>query len=184
MTVSVLLALSLATSSPAASLVFHSTADGDAEAVRFGDMADLSSLPSEMRAPAAALVIWRPVDGRRSVETTSASVAARARALLPALTPYLPAAAPSKSVLLRLAARAETSDKAPSTTARGDVEAVRSKTAPVVPRLSPVVVSLTVGPVVVQRETTALQNGYAGRPLFVRTAEGEVLRVMVPGDAQ
>ncbi len=40
------------------------------------------------------------------------------------------------------------------------------------------------GPVVVEREVTALQTGWPGKPLFVRAADGAVLKAILPEDAQ
>jgi len=73
-------------------------------AVALGDLADLSRLPAALRGRAAALPIARvPAQGR--LVLTSQRLAERARALMPALGPWL-APGTDDAVVVRLAAEA------------------------------------------------------------------------------
>ncbi|HYC68878.1 hypothetical protein [Brevundimonas sp.] len=140
------------------------------DVVRLGDVADLSAVPEPLRARAVDTPVARVIGGSQSLSIRV--MAARARAALPGLSPWLAiegdgvvriTSAPIESPTAP--ANSPTSAPAPSVSA-GDVLTLR----------------VTVGPVTVEREVRALQAGVPGGALFVRTADGAVLRALLAED--
>lgn len=144
-------------------LSFRSEASIHGDIVRLSDVADLSGLPAGLRERTAAIPIAR-LRSREQV-LSSRTVARRARGSVPALTAWLPNS-PDQPIRIR--------STGPAEQARADAEAA---VAPVsgIRAGEPVTLHVQVGPVVVEREVTALQTARPGRPVFVRTADGVVL---------
>lgn len=149
-------------------LVLFTRADVDGPIVRLSDVADLETLPAALRDRAARIAIHRATAGASTLSSRVA--AARARAAMPALAAWLPDGTDHDIQIEAKAAppndRDRTSTLAP---------------APVVAAGDTVTVVVQVGPVTVERETRALQAGWPGRPIFVRTDEGRVLTAMIGG---
>ncbi|HEY2710722.1 MAG TPA: hypothetical protein VGI95_21965 [Caulobacteraceae bacterium] len=86
------LALTAAIAGPhAVTLLGHARISGDR--VALGEIADLSPLPPSLRGPASRLLITIAPTGRHALALSAAEVTERARALMPALSPWLPTAA-------------------------------------------------------------------------------------------
>lgn len=144
-------------------LVFRTEATVKDGIVRLADVADLTSLPAALRGRAAELAVGR-------IETTEAllssrEVSSRARAALPGLRDWLPDEAGSTIVVRRM----------PDETSRPALRIVDDA----VEAGEALTLRVEVGPVTVERDVHALQAGQAGRPLFVRTADGAVLTVQM-----
>lgn len=129
--------------------------------VRLGEVADLAPLPSGLRERASKLQIAVIRSVKESVSIPHRQIAARARAMLPALGPWLVVA--SDDLLLinteRSARRLPT-----ATSASGDVIVARE----------PVVATVSAGIFRIHREGIALQDAAPGERLFVRTPDGVI----------
>lgn len=158
---SLLLALVTAGAGAIEPLTFIDRVETADEIVRLADVTDLSALPVALRERAAAT----PVARMRFPEQTLSSrdVARRARASVPALAAWLPADADTP-IQVRW-----------TQTAAAAVE-VASAPEPAIAAGDELTVRVQVGPVTVEREVRALQPARAGAEVFVRTAEGVVLR--------
>ncbi|HEX8232321.1 MAG TPA: hypothetical protein VF559_03110 [Caulobacteraceae bacterium] len=214
------LALATALSAPAATVAFSDGANLQAEVVRLGDIADLSSLPASFRGDAAGLAITRLMPGQ-TLRLDKGRLAERIRSLLPVAAPWFGEVEPgtifvSRAPAPRAAPRlAETCIKAAVPLTEGDyvlpamlepavcdpssgsirwiyssadgraraargIAAGEVLPAPQALALAdvrpgqPVRLRVNVGPVVLEREVLAAQAGSVGRPLFVRTAAGDV----------
>lgn len=151
------------------SFLVHAEIDGPD--VHLADVADLRVLPLSLRSRAAGIVVGRAANDGSVL--SSRHVAARARAALPALSPWMTGGA---GTFIHLVMRS---------TASTDGARVRPITAAPAPRFSPgdpVTVSIQVGPVTIAREARALQPGWAGRSVFVRTDDGHVLTAAISAD--
>ncbi len=165
---SLVAALALALTAPPDLVAFLPRASVRGEVVRLGDVADLSALPEPLRARAGTTPVARVGEGPQTLSTRR--LAARARAAMPGLSPWL--AAEADGVVEVVSAPVETPAPVPNPVA----------VAPVSP-ISPgdvLTLRVTVGPVTVEREVRALQAGAPGQPVFVRTDDGVVLRALVP----
>ena len=138
--------------------------------VRLGEVVDLSDLPAPLRERAAAIEVARRTDGEEVLSTRL--MAQRARAALPGLTPWLPDS-PDRQVRLEWPQSTATPDIFASREAMTEADAA----APRVSAGDSLTLEVRVGPVKVEREVRALQSGWPGRRLFVRTPEGAVLSV-------
>lgn len=125
--------------------------------VTLNDVADLSVLPASIRSEAGAIRVARLQAPQQSI--SASVIASRARSTLPALAPWF----------------CELQDK--------DIQLYRSgSTLPTDPDIAfrqgqRLTLTITVGRVAVERDVWALQDGRRSGALFVRTAEGEALRV-------
>lgn len=146
-------------------LAFRADVRIDGEIVRLSDVVDVTDLPAVLRARAAEI----PVASLTSSDQilSSRAIAARARAAAPGLSAWLPAS-PDQPIHVRSGL---------ATLATGAL--VAPSDAPVVRAGDALTVSVRVGPVVVERDVRALQDGWAGRRVFVRTSEGSVLTAQV-----
>ena len=147
-------------------LTFHAEIVPGEAVVRLADVVDLSPLPSALRTRAAEVEVARLTGSEDAL--SSRQMSRRARFALPGLSPWLPEAADRAVRVQRPGPSA-----GPPAIAEGDSAPER----PLVLPGEAMIVRVTAGPVVVEREVRALQAGRAGRPLFVRTADGDVLRV-------
>lgn len=127
--------------------------------IRLGDVADLRALPQTMRLRASALEL---AQSPRNKAWRHSDLAARARALMPALGPWLSgsyrgrlrfASEPARTPIVAIAAR--------TPVARGDTVSTR----------------LTTGIFTIEREATALQAGVPGAPIFVRVGDDVVTAI-------
>lgn len=169
-----LVALLACVASSQAPLIFKAEVVATDAVVRLADVADLSILPTPLRERAAAIEVARPGDGQEVLSTRR--MAQRARAALPGLTPWLPDA-PDRLVRLE-----RPSAETPELFASRQAEADAGATGPLVSPGEALTLEVRVGPVKVEREVRALQAGWPGRRLFVRTPEGEVLTVRLAAD--
>lgn len=167
MGVGLLLAAAFATApAGAVPLVFPDTLRARAGPVRLGEISDLSALPAPLRARAAAVVVlaMAPPASHHS----HAALAARARALLPALGPWLPRSYPGRlSVPPATPGIAAVALATTEAVAAGDAVTLRVRT----------------GPFEIRREARALQPAKPGQAVFVRTADG-VVRATCCGASQ
>ena len=127
-----------------------------------GDVAELANVPPTVRARAAPLVIARD---RKAAAWSHRYLASRARALMPALGPWLAGDYPGT---LRIAKRhnppvVALAAKLP--VAYGDKLTART----------------TIGIFTIDREATALQSAESGALVFVRTRDG-VIRSLCCGE--
>ena len=171
----VLMASALAMSCKAGRTIpFLAEAAVPAGPIRLGSVADLSTLPTALRARAAALPVGTVRAGRRSVP--GAVLGARARGLMPVLGCWLPPTADVGAIRLQVtsppvapsAALAALPWRQPAAVRRGDHL-----------RLATVA-----GPVRVERDVEALQPARTGQRLFVRAADGKTLSVVYQAAAQ
>ncbi|MEO8113195.1 MAG: hypothetical protein ABI655_02360 [Phenylobacterium sp.] len=95
-----LLAFSPAAAAP---IAFEREVEITGRSVQLGDVADVSRLPAGLRGRAAALPVTEFRPGQERLVLGSRRLAERARALMPALSPWLPAAIDSP-IVVRLAA--------------------------------------------------------------------------------
>ena len=160
--------LIIAGAAASAAITFSPEAAITSSVVHLGDVADLSALPSTLRQRAAALELVRLAQDRRRVVLDRADLVSRARALMPALAPLLPAGGASVVVLRHVGA-------APLPSARGDQPGGIAKS-------EPVTVTVRIGSVTVTRAARAMQAGQPGGQFFVLTAEHAVLSVECCGD--
>lgn len=144
-------------------LTFHSEASIQGDIVRLSDVADLSALPASLRDRTAGTPVAR-VQSREQV-VSSRAIARRARAAVPVLSAWLPEGAEQfirvRSIEAVEPARAVAPIATPPSFAISAGDAVTLRT--------------QVGPVVVEREVTALQAARPGHSVFVRTADGVAL---------
>lgn len=84
-----LLALSLSQPTPDRGLTFKAKVSVDHTHIALGDIADVSMLPQALRQRAAHLEVATFAPGRTHVSFSSGAVAQRARALMPALAPWM-----------------------------------------------------------------------------------------------
>lgn len=90
--VSLALMTVLATATADGAVAFRTDAQVTSRDVRLGDIADLSSLPLELRARAADLPLLHLAAGAREIRIPESLLTERARAQMPALARYLPSA--------------------------------------------------------------------------------------------
>lgn len=153
----------------ATSLAFFPTVQIRGEILRLGDVADLSALPPALAERAGRTALLR-VD-RRTLQTSVArsDLAAQAGARLPILAGCF-------------------------NTADGDPVLIRRKTGDETPRVriaaearvskgEPVAVQIASGPFTIERSGFAAGEAGPGERLFVRTANGQVIRTLVEGTA-
>jgi hypothetical protein len=130
----------------------------------FGDVADTGVLPEQLRQRAAQLALMKLPNNADDVDLRAEDVAARARALMPALAPWL-------------------------TRAKGDVSILRRRPDPMRPLayatqpngiLKDDVVQLTVtaGVYTVERQGVAMSDGKPGQALFIRTEDDKVISAL------
>ena len=164
MGVGICLAASLLASDP---IILRERITVQGEVVTLAEVADLTALPQPLRRRAAAVPV-----ARLSPETRTLSrrdVARRARAAVPALAEWLDPASDGVIVVdpavvsAPLAAVARAAEP-------GQADVVAGQ---------PLTVRVEVGPVSVSREVQALQSGRIHQPLFVRTNDGDVLRILL-----
>lgn len=96
-------------------------------------------------------------------------LASRARALVPALKPWLSIAYSGSVRVLRASA-----PQPELVAGRLDGEAVKAG--------SPVIARIAVGPFSIEREGTAVQAGEPGERFFLRTRDGQILAARCCGD--
>lgn len=158
-----LLMIASCTAAAAEPVTFRSEASVQGDIVRLSDVADLSALPASLRARTAAT----PVARLRSREEvlSSRTLARRARGAVPALSAWIPDG-PDQPIRMR-STEVAVQSRPPARTAAPPPSAVRAGDS--------VTLHVQVGPVAIEREVTALQTARAGRPVFVRTADGVVL---------
>ncbi len=193
--------------------------------VRLGDVADLGALPPGLKAGAAKIEIARLRPGQTRLELNSAGVLARARAMMPALTPWTVASTATrisvrlKSPLAPVSVGAPSCLQALEPVAAGSVPS-RNQFSPApcgeadltaafvwdrqrrviraardlqpgdlvrapkgLPHIRPgeaFTLKARVGPVVVERQVTAVQAAQGGGPVFVRGRDGEVFAARAP----
>lgn len=135
--------------------------------VRLSDLADLSCLPGPL-ADRAALVVVGQVP-RGETRLSSREVAERARAALPGLGPWLSDGAVHPIRIARTDSAQGAGDELRPEREQSAGRAARIRAG------DPVTVRVIVGPVTIERKAQALQPGWAGRSVFVRTSEGSVL---------
>lgn len=97
----VILSAALSAAHPAPALVFADASVAYAREVRLGDVADLSDLPASLRSRAQAVVLLRFAPGTETLRIDTTRLVERARAQLPALTPFL-RAEPGQIITIRL----------------------------------------------------------------------------------
>lgn len=130
--------------------------------IRLGAVADLGNLPVELRTRAEQLVLYPMSDARGATIINHAQLASRARALLPALSPWLsgrfegtiqigPSPSPAPRFIMSC----------------GEV----------VPKGAFVTAAIDAGWFRVERKVQALQRGAPGSAFFARTSDGEVAKV-------
>ena len=196
-------------SAPAVSLAPSAEVEGPA--VRLEALSRLETLPPQLRQAAAGLEIARFAPGQRRLVLPARELAARARADLPALTPFLPDPGPGVVVLQRtgaLAARGRASSPPAATAcgrmrralaagaapARGDVEAAPCAATPAAWRydarlgVARAARDLAAGETVAALPDAALASAAVGAPLYLRAGVGPVLvermvRIVAPARA-
>lgn len=89
MVLEAVVALVLASVPTSGAITWREQATVSADVITLGAAADLSRLPPSLRSSAATLVLWRAPKVGSRVVFSSRSAAARARALMPALAPWL-----------------------------------------------------------------------------------------------
>lgn len=143
-------------------LAFSSEAEISIEDITLGAVADLKDLPADLRARAEQLVLYPMPDNRDVAVFEHSKLASRARAMLPALSPWL-------SERFEGALRIDSVSKSPSrlTTSCGDG----------VPKGAFVLSVVNAGWFRVERKVEALQQGDPGKSFFVRTSDGDVTTV-------
>lgn len=135
--------------------------------MRLGDVADISALPPRLKERASEVVVASLRDEQQTL--SSRDLAARARAALPGLTDWLPSS-PDHAVQV-------TWTRAQAATASPVAAVARPPEEPAVRAGDALTIRIRVGAVTVEREVRALQAGWPGRRLFVRTPEGAALAV-------
>lgn len=167
MIAALLLAGSIASApADAGQLAFAEKALVRGEVLTLGQVADIQMLPAELRAQAFVL----PLLGRREAKIIEHSkLASRARSLMPALVPWL--RGPFEGQLV-VSARG-TQSLMPMASCDGSDGGVT--------RGEALVVRVSTGPFLIQREGVAMQDAHPGERLFVRTAEGSALVVQCEG---
>lgn len=163
-----LFALAAGVIAAAGPVAFRTETSVRGDTVRLGDIADLSALPEALRARAIATPVARVREGSQSLSTRV--MAARARAAIPGLSPWLTVEGDD---LVHVTSVREATPPAPRV-------AVASIPVSAVLAGDVLTLHIEVGPVTVERPVRALQSGSAGRYVFVRTADGSVIRALVP----
>ncbi|GLK50168.1 hypothetical protein GCM10017620_31420 [Brevundimonas intermedia] len=166
--VSLILAISSVQPAP---LVLSDEVVISGDALRLADVADLSGLPDPLARRAGDIVLARLTETTTSVSARTA--AARARAALPGLSPWLPDG-PDHAIVVERRGPQETVDVVAALP-------FRPAAAPLVRVGETLSVRAVVGPVVIERPAMALQDGWPGRSIFVRTSDGAVLTVALGG---
>lgn len=166
------LAMSGAQSTP---LVLSDAVTVEGDMLHLSDVADLSALPEPLAQRAEGLIVARLSN---SISTVSArEIAARARAALPGLSPWLPDGSDREIRVEQRKSQSATSVSAPT------AAPASAPARPLVRTGEALKIRVVVGPVEIERSAKALQDGWAGRSIFVRTTEGTVLTVTLGGDA-
>lgn len=149
-------------------LVFLDRAEISGPVVRLSDVVVLNRLPPAVLNRAKLVEVHRVAEGRTSL--SSRRVAARARAALPALAEWLPDGL-DRIILIE-------SHSTPVGSSGGVIQVAP---APQIAVGAAVTVAVRIGPVTIQREARAMQAGWPGHTLFVRTEDGQVLTGRVGG---
>lgn len=137
--------------------------------IMLGDVADLGTLPTELRARAERLVLSASPDWRQERRFDKRFLASRARSLVPALKPWFSEVYSGGIRVQRLSA-----PQTELTAGRSGVGAVEAG--------NPVIARVAVGPFSVEREGTAVQPGAPGERFFLRTRDGQILAARCCGD--
>ena len=149
------MSMALAGAAPAAPIELWDQVEVEGPDVTLGEVADLSVLPASIRSEAEAIRIAQMHGPQQSV--SASAIGSRARSALPALAPWFCDVQKKNISLYR------------SDTPLGEGETVFR-------RGQPLILTVTVGRVGVERDVWALQDGRGSGAIFVRTADGDVLR--------
>ncbi|HEX7753428.1 MAG TPA: hypothetical protein VF440_13630 [Novosphingobium sp.] len=153
-----------------ASLAFVPIAEIRGETVRLGDVADISVLPSALRAEAAALPLARLNPDAVQASVPHSFLAAQARSRLPALAAWIP---PGQSGVLALRRHVPASMPRARGASFGGVAPGE-----------PVALTVQAGGFRIERAGRALSAARPGERLFVRTADRQVLAAVLEADGQ
>ena len=168
-----LLAAALAAGWPVA-VTADAQVDLGGREIRVCDVVDLAAVPAGERARLGSKVIARMPPGRSSIKLSRQALASLVRRTVPALRPE----AGSGEITFTLPPPPPAPPAAPS--------AARAEIAP--PPAVEAGAKLTLvsrsGPVLLEREVTALQSARAGGRVFVRDGDGQVLAVTLAEDVQ
>jgi hypothetical protein len=162
------LALAAATPAGANTITFRDVVNVKGSTIALGDVADLEPIPAAVRVKASTLVLLT-FDRKQKMQTIPhLALAARARALMPGLGPWLTGPTegrlsvnPPKPALVRIIA--EPADGTAITP--GDK----------------IIAHIVAGKVMISRPAVALQAARSGQRIFVRTSDG-ILTAICCGD--
>lgn len=162
-----LLFIIVAGSAPAGMLDFREEIEVRSSHLTLGAVTDVSQLPQPLRDRATALKLFALPSTRQDLVIDHARITSRVRALMPALSAWLPK---TDAGVIRITRFNSTLRDASGQCGEG---------------LSPgeaVAVSVDGGWFRVEREVTALQEAKPGHGFFARTADGQVLRASCKGN--
>ncbi len=139
----------------------------DIDDVTLGSVADIQNLPVELRKDAEQLKLYRLAKGQRETRLGHAQLASRARALFPALSPWLSGKFEGAVRVGRVARPVPqlVADCSSGVSKGDDVTAV-----------------MDAGWFRVERKVEALQQGGQGSAFFARTSDGEVAKIFCKED--
>jgi hypothetical protein len=153
---------------PVQPLVFVEEAKVAAPVLTLGDVADVATLPVALRKDAEKLVLMKLPASRASLTLSAADVAAKARSLIPSLTPWVEGATGNILIHRRSAdpRRIIAIASGPDGITKDDSVRVR----------------IASGPFTIEREGRALSNAKNGDRLFIRTEDRKALSAMCCGE--
>lgn len=151
-----------------APMVFNPFIETDGNAVTLAEVADISVLPPDIRAQAAALVLYKLPKSRKPTRLPREALASRARSLLPILNPWLANRYEGDVVVNADVA----SQNLPSADCGDDgLDAGGS-----------VMARLESGAFAIERSVRLLQPAEPGGRFFAQTSDGGVMTVFCKGD--
>lgn len=159
----IILSVSAAVAQPTDGFIrFSNRVESDDAELTLQEVADLSSLPTELRAKAASLRLAVLAENAQSVILEHAYLASRARSLLPALAPWLQAGGTGQLSVV------QSRFMSSSFGATCGVDGIKKGQ-----RVS---VHVSLRGIMVQRRAEALQSAGSGQGFFARTSDGSVLK--------
>lgn len=147
---------------PISPLEFRAETTIDDRYVTLDAVADLQNLPADIRTDARQLILYRLAERQRETVLDHAKLASRARALLPALAPWLSGEFEG-AVRIEHAARSALRLEMDCGEGISKGDAVTAK--------------IEAGWFQVERKLEALQNGSEGLAFFARTSDGDVVKI-------
>ncbi len=157
----------VAGSAPAGVLDFREEVEVRSSHLTLGAVTDVSLLPQPLRDRATALELFALPSTRQDLVIDQARIISKVRALMPALSAWLPKSGAGVIRIMRFnSILRDASGQCGEGLVSGDAVAV----------------SVDGGWFSVEREVTALQEAKPGQGFFARTADGQVLRASCKGN--